>query len=104
MHLFLLLTLGLCWQQARAQNLTLADLLTETPKCAVRSYHLNVWLEKVLIKFAAFVCRRQCSDICFCQRPDSFHRVVLKYNAISQRFNLRTKVVQLARASQHLSC
>ncbi|KAH8786956.1 hypothetical protein BGZ57DRAFT_146911 [Hyaloscypha finlandica] len=35
MLVILLFTLSLCWRQGAAKNLTLTDLITQTPKCAL---------------------------------------------------------------------
>jgi hypothetical protein len=37
MLVILLFSLSLCWRQGAAKNLTLTDLITQTPKCAVRT-------------------------------------------------------------------
>lgn len=37
MLVILLFTLSLCWRPGAAKNLTLTDLITQTPKCAVRT-------------------------------------------------------------------
>jgi len=37
MLVILLFTLSFCWRQGAAKDLTLTDLITQTPKCAVRT-------------------------------------------------------------------
>lgn len=101
MFVVLLFILSLCWRQATAENLTLSDIIAQTPKCAVRNFPINFWFSRLLIRFTASLRPKQYTCNCSRRCTHSIQRIMLKHYTIIQRLDMRTNLVLLARPSQY---